>query len=79
MKRVKKSSQTILALNCDLLITASPKPKVGTPARLSNADIGFFGSNLVVKSISNEYIAMFRKKKDERQEKKDYMKVHDFG
>ena len=37
-------------------IKAENTDGVGTPARLSNADIGFFGSNLVVKSISDEYI-----------------------
>ena len=58
MKRVKKSSQTILVLNWDPLITATPKLK-GTPASRyfngTNADICCFGSNLVVKSISDEY------------------------
>ena len=45
MKRVKKSSQTILALNCDPLITAAPKSNDAPASRQldeTNADICAF-------------------------------------
>ncbi|MCB0646138.1 MAG: hypothetical protein KDC49_05725 [Saprospiraceae bacterium] len=55
VNRVKKSSQMILAVNCDPLIAASSYQRVVPLAKFPNADIWIFSSNNVVKSISVWY------------------------
>ena len=51
MKHVKKSSQTILVLNCGFHAAANLNSKKRN-FRLSNDEIWIFGSKMVVKSIS---------------------------
>ena len=51
MKHVKKSSQTILVLNCGFHAAATLNPKENE-FKLSNDEIWIFGSKMMVKSIS---------------------------
>ncbi|MCB0646707.1 MAG: hypothetical protein KDC49_08590 [Saprospiraceae bacterium] len=57
MKRGKKSSQTILALNCDPLITAAPKPKWYLRRGFLTQSLHCveIGNDYVDKSISDKY------------------------
>ena len=60
MKRGKKSSQTILALNCDPLITAAPKPKWYLRRGFLTQSLHCveIGNDYVDKSISDKYMIM---------------------